>query len=64
MSMIFSDCISCKHLHKGIDKFYEPVFKCDAFPDGIPQKVLDAEKKLGQICYDGIGYEEILIKES
>ena len=59
MSVVFSDCLLCKHLYKKAGSFYNPVFSCKAFPDGIPIDILNAEKKSGVMCNGTVAFEEI-----
>lgn len=54
MSIILSDCYECKHLNKETS-----TFTCAAFPEGIPTDILKSDRKGGEICKDGIHFEEM-----
>lgn len=53
MSVVFSDCIGCKHIAKIKNSFI-----CKAFPIEIPSETFNSVKDNGTICANGIGYEE------
>jgi hypothetical protein len=41
-------CLRCKNVKEGMS--------CEAYPEGIPRKVLHTEKKDGEICNNGVGF--------
>lgn len=52
MSLSLPKCDFCKHLHD--DKKERTC--CDAFPDGVPLEVMNADES--EECNNGIKYEE------
>lgn len=52
MSLSLPKCDFCKHYHRDNEKYDS----CDAFPDGIPLKKMNADES--EECANGIKYEE------
>ena len=52
-------CDSCIHARENIDGWK---CACDAFPDGIPARILKTDPRKLPACNNGIGYEKDEIK--
>ena len=58
MSVVISDCVGCTSLKRiKTDRITgKTELFCLAFPNGIPQKILVANKSEGEVCADNVGF--------